>query len=276
MRTITLATRRPFSWKAYVALLALLGLASVATIPEAMAALRRVREESSILVPPWLACAIVALTFLLLGASLGGIGLLLAGRIGLGLPFIEGWCKREAIWGKLRGMLVLSVVIGVVASLLGVALDELVFDPLLESESNRLRITLSAGVLRPGPAWLWPTMIFAGPIWEEVVCRLFGLTLLAWLMGQVSHNDAGRPTPAVFWIANALVAAVFGLVHLPPGALTGAPLSLIVIRITQAMACPGLGGLALGWLYWKQGLESAMLAHSSANIAVMLVGPLLP
>jgi len=36
----------------------------------------------------------------------------------------------------------------------------------------------------------------------------------------------------------------------------------------------GLGGLAFGWLYWKQGLESAMIAHFSADIVLHVITPL--
>jgi len=36
----------------------------------------------------------------------------------------------------------------------------------------------------------------------------------------------------------------------------------------------GLGGLAFGWLYWKQGLESAMMAHFLADIVLHVITPL--
>ena len=35
-----------------------------------------------------------------------------------------------------------------------------------------------------------------------------------------------------------------------------------------------LAGLAFGWLYWKRGLESAMLAHFSADMTVHVIAPL--
>jgi membrane protease YdiL (CAAX protease family) len=36
----------------------------------------------------------------------------------------------------------------------------------------------------------------------------------------------------------------------------------------------GLGGLAFGWLYWKRGLESAIMAHFSADIVLHVITPL--
>ena len=37
----------------------------------------------------------------------------------------------------------------------------------------------------------------------------------------------------------------------------------------------GVAGVAFGWLYWKRGLEMAMLAHFSADIVLHVIAPLL-
>jgi hypothetical protein len=37
----------------------------------------------------------------------------------------------------------------------------------------------------------------------------------------------------------------------------------------------GLLGVGFGWLYWKYGLESAMLGHFSADIVLHVLPPLL-
>jgi hypothetical protein len=36
----------------------------------------------------------------------------------------------------------------------------------------------------------------------------------------------------------------------------------------------GIAGLAFGWLYWKYGLESAMLGHFLADVIVYVLVPL--
>jgi len=201
---------------------------------------------------------------------LAGIGLFLAGRIGLGLPFVEGWLKKEPIRDRFRGVLVLSVVVGAVVSLIILVLGLLVFRPPLQAELDRLGITLPEDI-QP-PAWQGFLASFYGGIVEEVMFRLFGLTLLAWLGSLVSRDCEGRPTPVVFWIANIVFAVAFGLAHLPATAEIGLPLSPLVI--TRALVLNGLGGLAFGWLYWKQGLESAMIAHFSADIVLHVITPL--
>jgi len=42
------------------------------------------------------------------------------------------------------------------------------------------------------------------------------------------------------------------------------PLTPLVILRTVVMN--GLLGIVLGWLYWKRGLEAAMISHFSADI----------
>jgi hypothetical protein len=35
-----------------------------------------------------------------------------------------------------------------------------------------------------------------------------------------------------------------------------------------------VAGAAFGWLYWKKGLEAAMIAHGSADVVLHVLGPL--
>ncbi len=265
MNTISLPTKRPFSWKVFLLIVALIVPATYAALPYAFT-LQSVTLEAQEL--PFV--MIGTLVNVLIYGVLAGIGLFLAGRIGLGLPFIEGWLKKEPIRDRFRGVLVLSVIVGVVASLIILGLGLLVFKPPLQAELDRLGITLPEDI-QP-PAWQGFLASFYGGIVEEVQLRLFLLTLLAWLGSLVSRDSEGRPTPVVFWIANILAAVIFGLGHLPATAAIGLPLTALVI--TRAIVLNGLGGLAFGWLYWKQGLESAMLAHFSADIVLHVITPL--
>jgi len=265
MNTISLPTKRPFSWKVFLFVVALIVPATFAALPYALT-LQSVTLEADELPLVMIGTLVNALIY----GVLAGIGLFLAGRIGLGLPFIEGWLKKEPIRDRFRGVLVLSVIVGVVASLIILALSLLVFKPPLQAELDRLGITLPEDI-QP-PAWQGFLASFYGGIVEEVMFRLFGLTLLAWLGSLVSRDREGRPRPVVFWIANIMFAVAFGLAHLPATAEIGLPLSPLVI--TRAIVLNGVGGLAFGWLYWKQGLESAMMAHFSADIVVHVITPL--
>lgn len=265
MNEISLPTKRPFSWKVFLFVLALIVPATFAVLPYALT-VQSVTLEADKLPLVIIGTLVNALIY----GVLAGIGLFLAGRIGLGLPFIEGWLKKEPLWDRFRDTLVLSVIVGVVASLIILALSLLVFKPPLLAELDRLGITLPEDI-QP-PAWQGFLASFYGGIVEEVLLRLFLLTLLAWLGSLVSRDSEGRPKPVVFWIANILAAVVFGLGHLPTTAAIGLPLSALVV--TRAIVLNGLGGLAFGWLYWKRGLESAIMAHFSADIVLHVITPL--
>ena len=76
----------------------------------------------------------------------------------------------------------------------------------------------------------------------------------------------------VIWFAIVLAAVLFGSAHLPAMTAVGVPMSVLVI--SRATVLNGIGGIAFGWLYWKRGLESAMIAHFSADIVAHAITPL--
>ena len=55
---------------------------------------------------------------------------------------------------------------------------------------------------------------FYGGLGEEIVTRLFLMSLVAWLAGKVWKTASVRPSQG-FWLANVLVAVAFGAGHLP-------------------------------------------------------------
>ena len=203
-------------------------------------------------------------------SALAAIGLYLAPRVGLGLPVIESWLRGKPEWERVRRFALPAAGAGIVAALLIVVLDLFVFGPPLEAEIKRLSITIPASVLPP--AWQGFLASFYGGITEEVLLRLFMLTLLAWLGSRVWRTAEGRPTLAVLWAANILAAILFGLGHLPATAAIGLPLDALVI--TRSVVLNGLAGVIFGWFYWTFGLEAAMLAHFSADIVLHVLFPL--
>ncbi|NJN80495.1 MAG: CPBP family intramembrane metalloprotease, partial [Anaerolineales bacterium] len=72
----------------------------------------------------------------------------------------------------------------------------------------------------------------------------------------------------VLWIANILAAVAFGVGHLPTAALIFPLTTLVVIRI---ILLNSLGGIIFGWLYQTRGIESAMVAHFSADIVLHVI-----
>ena len=256
MSAISLATRRPFNWKVFLFVLALVVPASYAIVPYSMTL------TSSTLTLP--AILINGTITVLQTGVFAAIGLFLATRIGLGLPFVEAWVKKEPTQGRFRRALGLSVLVGVVAGLVMIGLDVFVFGPPLAAELDRLGIVLPSTV--QSPAWQGFLASFYGGVNEEVVYRLFGVSLLAWLGSLVSRDSEGRPKPVVLWIAIIVIAVGFGLAHLPGTAAIGLPIDVLVV--TRAIVGNGVGGVAFGWLYWRRGLEGAIVSHFSADLVL--------
>ena len=71
------------------------------------------------------------------------------------------------------------------------------------------------------------------------------------------------------WIAIVLVAVAFGLAHLPATAAVGLELNALVV--SRAIVLNGLGGIVFGWLYWRRGLESAMVSHFTTDVVLHVI-----
>ncbi|NOT04953.1 MAG: CPBP family intramembrane metalloprotease [Anaerolineales bacterium] len=191
------------------------------------------------------------------------LGMLLAKRIGLGTPILDSVTRGESVFNKVRAFLPISIGFGVLASLLIIGLDLYIFQPALIQElgekANALNLTAQPA------AWKGLLASFYGGIAEEILLRLFAMSLLAWLGSFVNKTRDGKPTNIIFWIANILAAILFGIGHLPAVALVIPLTTLVIIRIVLLNA---IGGIMFGWLYQKHGLESAMVAHFSADIVL--------
>ena len=194
-------------------------------------------------------------------------GLFFASRIGLGAPILEACLARQKVTARVKAILVPSIILGILASLVVIALDVIVFGPALVAELGKTAEVLSRPSVQP-PAWQGLLASFYGGVDEEIVMRFFLLSLLAFLGKFVSHTADGRPTLAVLWIANIITAVLFGLGHLPA---TAALLPITPLVVARAVVLNGLAGIAFGYLYWTRGLESAMLSHFSADIVLHVI-----
>jgi membrane protease YdiL (CAAX protease family) len=255
---------KPFNWKIFfiVWIAAVIGV--IAIIPYSLTLQSGTLQNLDLPIPlPLLLVIQIAQNAVIFGV-LTALGLFFANRIGLGLPILEARLKGESVADKVRALLPLSIIIGVVAALLIIGLEIAIFQPALLRELGDSANALSGEAAQP-PAWQGFLASFYGGISEEVLLRLFVMSLIAWLGSFISKTTEGKPTSTVFWTANILAAVLFGLGHLPA---TANLIPLTPLVITRAIVLNGLAGVAFGWLYWKRGLESAMIAHFSADIVL--------
>jgi membrane protease YdiL (CAAX protease family) len=93
------------------------------------------------------------------------------------------------------------------------------------------------------------------------------MSLLAWLMWRVARRGRENPPAPIFWIALVVTAVVFGAGHL--GAAR-AQLTLTPALVSWIIVGNAIAGIAYGWLFWKQSLEAAMVAHASGHVLFTL------
>jgi membrane protease YdiL (CAAX protease family) len=197
---------------------------------------------------------------LILFAIASFFGLLLSKHIGMGLPILQNAIEGKKQTKELKSILVASVGFGILAGILIVLLS-LLFDRLIP-ELNNADVSI--------PAWKAFLASFYGGIAEEVLLRLFLVSLFVWITFKIKKTSDGKPTNIGILLSIILAAIIFGLGHLPATAQITALTKIVVIR---AILLNGVGGIIFGWLYWKKGLESAMIAHFSADIVLHIITP---
>jgi len=260
--TETVTAQEPrFNWREFWVLFAAGMFGVVAVLPYIVHSFFSTRILP---LPLWVVlCAQSAQAAVLIAAAVA-IGIALGKRCGLRAPILEAWLGGEPVRRRLPGILALSVPAGVIASAIIIVAEKYFFQPRLPQLARAALHGVSA------PAWQAFLASFYGGITEELLLRFGVLTLLAWLFGKLVRTVPGRTTSVVFWSANLLAAVLFGAGHLPA---TAALLPLTPLVVFRAILLNGLAGVVFGYLYWKRGLESAMIAHFSADLVLHVLMP---
>jgi membrane protease YdiL (CAAX protease family) len=188
-------------------------------------------------------------------------GLKLGRKLGLGAPLLEGWLAGNSLTNEWRTSLKEGLISGIgIGVVLLIALLALV--PLLPN----LPFVMAAKLA------IWKRLLacFYGGLYEEILARLFLLTLIAWVGNKALSKPDLRLSHVAFWIANLLVALLFGLGHLPSASLV-MPITPLVVA--AALTLNGIAAVVFGVLYRKRGLEAAMIAHFAADFVIYVLGP---
>ncbi|MFT3805609.1 type II CAAX prenyl endopeptidase Rce1 family protein [Arenimonas sp.] len=182
-------------------------------------------------------------------------GLRMSPRTGLDAPWLRAW-----IQGRPRPAMpwLNSILLGLLAGVAILALAALL-DPHLPPPLHALPMPDAFNGLLAS---------FYGSIVEEIMARLFLMTLIVWAVARLTRRP---PSSTTVWTAIALAAIAFGAAHLPTAADVW-PLDTFVVFRTIVLNT--IAALVFGWLYWRRGIEAAMLAHFSADIALHVLAPL--
>jgi membrane protease YdiL (CAAX protease family) len=186
------------------------------------------------------------------------LGLRLGQLVGLGAPILNADLNGESVRDKLKELFKFAPILGLISGVLVFILDVFFFAPLLTPTTPPIVPSQGSRVLA----------ILYGGIYEELFLRLFILTAVIWFIWKLKQREDGTPYPVTFWIGIILSTLVFGLMHLSTTALV---IEITPIVVARAIILNGIPGFIFGWLYWKQGIESAIVAHVFADFVMHVV-----
>lgn len=188
------------------------------------------------------------------------VGVVLAPRVGLASPYLESIAAGHPSPSTLRAQLA-PAVLGAVAGSVCILVTAAVVRQFVTAEVNdRLGIF---GKLLP-----LPTRLLYGGIVEELLLRWGFMTLLVWVGWRLFQRKRNRPASITFVVAILLSSLVFALAHLPVAImLLGEANAAIVFFVVVANSA---FGIVAGYLYWKYGLESAIIAHMLVHVVLVV------
>lgn len=181
----------------------------------------------------------------LLVIAAAGVGLSRQAAMGPGRELRRGRRAR----GALRVLIATAALVAVSAGLMWWVQPRP--SPLIERLSALAPNAEAARLLEAARSpWAATGIALRAALREELICRLFFLPLLALAFVRAVGWRRAR------WLAVAVVSAVWALAHMGVAVPE-------IYKLTQVL----ISGLILGWLTLRQGVISAWLAHSAANVA---------
>ena len=197
----------------------------------------------------WVLVAITMVQAMGYAAVCGFFGCLLAGSMGL-------WRPIRFEKAPLLKTLGCSLVGGIIFSL-----DQWTFG----------RWIPQVGASYDAPITLnnWLGSVLYGGVVEEVMLRLFFMSLLAWLIWKMFFRQEETVPVKVLVAANVAAALLFAAGHLPGTlVLFGELTPMILLR---CFLLNGSFGLLFGFLYRKFGIHYAMVSHAMFHVVSKLI-----
>jgi membrane protease YdiL (CAAX protease family) len=262
---------KTFSWKLFGIVLLLVALGALAKVPAAIY-VEGLTDKSQV----WLRVTGTLFTqdFFILGLFPVAIGIGLMSRLGFDLPILKNLTSGKSAANNFGKFLRIALISGLTLAIVGVFMQRLT-KPMIVRDLTAYGVSanfLDIGT-SPAPWWAMLLLSFSAGVTEEVAFRLGLLTFVAWLGSLIWKPRENQVRPAVFWTANIIIALLFGLAHFSNFAAAGVP--LVPGLIIRALAGNGLAALTFGWLFWKYGLESAIMSHAILDVMIYVVVPIL-
>jgi membrane protease YdiL (CAAX protease family) len=204
--------------------------------------------------------SIAALQIGLVSFVLSWIGLKLTERTGLTLPLIQTWIVEKKKPVMDQQALKFALIGGAIGSFFMILTDLFLFQPHMPKLGNG-----------EGVVWWKATLagVLYGGIVEEVLMRLFLMALIVWLLSFIFKKYRETIPSSFYWIGIILAALLFSAGHLPATEVLYGELNTLIIA--RSFILNGVLAVFFGYLFWKKGLEYAMIAHMMLHVVTQLV-----
>ncbi len=182
------------------------------------------------------------------------IGTALHDKVNLQIPSIKALLNIEKPSISFIDQLKSGIIFGVVSGILITAIAAF-FQSFLPAEfialGSKMQITTLARLLYGG-------------ITEELMMRYGFMTLVVWIVFKISKSLQN----STYILGILMSSLLFAIGHLPVVySVVAEPSSMLISYIILGNAS---AGILFGWIYWKKGLEAAIIAHMFAHLTMML------
>lgn len=168
------------------------------------------------------------------------------------LPILENWWVECLNIRKIGHPIIVAIAVGSIVPCAAIYYDhELI---------KRLGSAGSTSHVAPNVLGLVCTAVLEEILFRGALFAMFA-TFLRWAWDRLFPNATLIPV----WIANVLQAGLFGAAHIAVGrgVLKERPWYIRTLLISQTWS-----GLVLGCVYWRYGIESAILCHTTFDLVL--------
>lgn len=172
--------------------------------------------------------------------------------------------KKTGLWKDERSLEQRPLMVANIAAIVGgmaLILPDLLYF------GRHIQPIMDSYAVKPTLAYILAAVLYGGVI-EEVMLRLFMMSLVAFLLHKLFWKKQENTPTAALVTANVVSALLFAAGHLPATAMLMRLTPMIVFR---CFLLNGGFGLLFGWLYRKYGLRYAMIAHGGCHVVSKLI-----
>lgn len=184
------------------------------------------------------------------------VGVYIGPKVGLKANIIRNWIYKDTNEMFNRRSVLFAVVSGIIGTVILLLIDLYIFVPQIDELSQlaakQVKVSFLTGL----------STILQGGYAEEVMIRFGAMTFIVWILSLIFRKNYAW----IYWVGIVGAAVLFGVGHL--GALFSMVETVSTLLIIRTIFINAALGILFGYLYWKKGLEYAIIAHIVADIVI--------